>query len=202
MTPLDVLGILVTAGLTVWLALSLRSPELRKAYMALRVLGRGRWVGALVGAVLVVGLVVLTGLVLVALWPSGFGWSWLSLLARPQDGPDPGRNLMAEGLKIPGFAYLFVALLLANVPRLAKNEERAFRQGVRGWKAATYESVKFGLAHCLVGVPIGFGLALSLAGGWFAWQYARGGLRRATAYHALHNWILLGIAAVWLLWPR
>jgi hypothetical protein len=201
-TPLDVVGVLVTAGLTVWLVLSLRSRELRKAYMALRVLKGWKWVPALAGAALVVALVVVTGFVLTTAWPAGFGWSWLSLLARPQDGPEPGRNLMAEGLRIPGFAYLFVALLLLNVPRLAKNEERAFRQGVRGWRTAAFESLKFGMAHCLVGVPIGFGLALALAGAWFAWQYSKGGLRRSTAYHALHNWILLGVAGLWLLWPR
>ncbi len=198
MTVLEALGVLVAAALTVNFGLYLRSGQLRRHLSCLRVLRGWRWIPALLGSWFVVAVVVVTGAVLIAAWPGVMGWSWLVLLATPAEAPTAGTNLVASGLRVPGFAWVFWILFVLNAPRLAMNEERAFRQWHKTPAAIAVQSVKFGLVHCLVGVPIAFGLALSLAGGWFAVQYLKGGVRRATAYHTLHNWTLLALAALWM----
>jgi len=126
------------------------------------------------------------------------GFSWLQLIATPAERPEAGRNLIASGLQIPVFAWVFLVLLAINVPRLALNEEYVFRKGHYHFWPIVWQSLKFGLAHCIVGVPIGIGLALGLAGGWFAYQYRLGGVLRSGAYHALHNWTLLLLAGLYL----
>lgn len=108
---------------------------------------------------------------------------------------------MVAGLRIPWFAWVFLVLFALNVPRLAKREERAFRQHVRGTGPVLWNSFKFGLTHCIVGVPIGIGLALFLPGLFFAYVYSKGGVRLSTAVHAVYNYIVLAVAAVWLLLP-
>jgi len=198
----EVLGLVVTAALSVQFALYLRSGKVKRDFAVLRVLKGGKWVGALLGSWAVVFVVVVVGLLLMALSPGIMGWTWLQLLPTPTGQPEAGRNLLVSGLAIPGYAWVFLALFAANVPRLAMNEEIAFRKGFKKPGQIVFQSFKFGLAHCLVGVPIGFGLALALAGGWFAWQYLKGGTRRSAAYHSLHNWTLLSLAAVWMLTAR
>ncbi len=197
-TVFEVLGLAVTAVLTVNLTLNLRSGTLWRDYKALRVLKRGRWFWALLGGWAVLLVVVAVGLVLYNIWPKVMGFSWLVLVATPEEAPHAGGNILVKGLQIPGFAWIFLALFAANVPRLAMNEELAFRKGYKKPGPIALQSVKFGLIHTLVGVPIAFGLALSIAGGWFAYQYLKGGVRRSAAYHSIHNWTLLTWAAIWL----
>jgi hypothetical protein len=55
-----------------------------------------------------------------------------------------------------------------------------------GW---VLRSLTFGLVHCLAGVPLGVGLAITLAGLWFSWQYKKGGIERSTIYHSTNNLI-------------
>ena len=198
MTVLEGLGAGVAALLTVNFALNLRSSELKTAYRALRTIRGWRALGAVLQAAAVLFMVVALGLSLIAVWPHVMGFSWLRLLATPAEAPAAGTNLMTSGLRVPGFAWVFWLLLVANVPRLAKNEERAFRQGHRKLGPVLWQSVKFGLAHCLVGVPVGIGLAMTISGLWMAWHYLRGGVRRATAYHAVHNWFVLATGALWM----
>lgn len=198
MTPLSILGLLFTAWVTVNLVRNIRSGVLWRDYAALRVLKGWRWLPALLGSWLVLVVVVAVGILLVAAWPQVMGWSWLMLLATKEEAPTAGRNLMVSGLQIPWFAWVFLLLMAINVPGLAMNEELMFRKGRKKPGVIAYQSVKFGLVHCLVGVPIGFGLALGIGGFWFALQYLRGGVRRSTAYHALHNWTLLSLAGLWL----
>lgn len=71
-------------------------------------------------------------------------------------------------------APVFFTLLLAALPLLARAEERAFRRGTRGRLDALRRSLVFGLAHCLVGVPVFVGLALSVGGLYFSRQYTLG----------------------------
>ena len=198
MTVLEGLGAGVAALLTVNFALNLRSSELKTAYRALRTIRGWRALGAVLQAAAVLFMVVALGLSLIAVWPHVMGFSWLRLLATPAEAPAAGGHPIP---RLPGGAGVrlgFLVAVVGNVPRLAKNEERAFRQGHRKLGPVLWQSVKFGLAHCLVGVPVGIGLAMTISGLWMAWPYMRGGVRRATAYHAVHNWFVLAIGALWM----
>ncbi len=120
-----------------------------------------------------------------------FQASWLQFLA-PPGHPEAGGNLVVAGaIKFPWIGVAFAILLFLNLPRLARYEEDAFRRGTKDWKDGAWRSLKFGLLHCLVGVPLGFGLALGLGGLWFTYHYFRGGVRQSTAVHTLYNATLL-----------
>lgn len=198
MTTIEVIGIVVTALLAVNFSLYLRSGAVKKDYACLRTLRSGKWAAALVGTWVVLLAVILAGMALTNLWPQVMGWSWLKLVATPAERPTAGSNILLSGFKIPWVAWPFAALFAINVPRLALNEEYAFRKGYKRAGPIVFQSLRFGLAHCLVGIPIAYGFGLSLAGGWFALQYLRGGVRRSGAYHCLHNWTLLALAVLWL----
>lgn len=201
MTVLDALGIGFTAFVTIILANSLRKGELWADYAVLRTI-RGEVLKAILSAALVVVAVLGLGIALFLYGGPVLQFSWLKLLAAtPQEAAGAGQNLLVAGLRIPFFVWVFLALLMLNVPRLALNEEYLFREGVHGRVKVGLYSVMFGLAHCLVGVPVSIGLALTIAGLWFAYQYRLGGVERAAAYHAIHNWIILTLFAVAILVP-
>ncbi|MBS1724990.1 MAG: hypothetical protein JSS66_18780 [Armatimonadetes bacterium] len=197
MTLLEGIGIAFSAVLTVNFLFYLRSGKLKRDFACLRTLKGRRWLVAIPASLLVLAGVIAIGSILYDLSPAVLGWSWTRLIAEPKESG--GQNLMVSGLKIPGFAWVFLPLLGLNVPRLALNEEWAFRKGFKKPAEITFQSFKFGMAHCLVGIPIAFGLALSIAGAWFALQYLKGGVRRSAAYHSIHNWALLLLAGLWLL---
>lgn len=112
--------------------------------------------------------------------------------------PESPGNLAVAGIKISVFGWLFYGLLLLNVPRLARREEEAFRLHVRSCPEAIFQSIKFGFMHCIVGVPLSFGLALAIPGMVFAYAYSKGGTRLSTAWHSVYNYIVLGLAGVYL----
>lgn len=126
-----------------------------------------------------------------------FKWSWFSLFNRNEERADSGRptgtniNLMPTQVKY--FGLLFVLLLAVNLPSLAMIEEKMFRAGTSGWLMGLYMSFLFGIVHCFVGVPIGAGLAITLAGLWFTHQYFMGGVELSALHHTTYNLILICI---------
>lgn len=66
---------------------------------------------------------------------------------------------------------VFMIGLLVAVPFLAHAEEKSFRAKCLSWKAITRVSIIFGLIHCIVGIPLGAGLGLSLLGFFLGWKY-------------------------------
>ncbi len=143
-------------------------------------------------------------------------WSWLKIL--PLDhGHAINLNLMpvTEALRLSAQHHLsawqqterilswcagfgFLLLLIANLPSLAYGEELQFRDGTRNWRDGARRSVVFGLIHCIVGIPLALGLALSLGGLWFTRQYFIGGVTRSTTYHLAWNFLLM-LLICWLL---
>jgi len=124
-------------------------------------------------------------------------WSWLSLFSHADEDTgalvrEEGTNLNVVPIEIPWFGLFFCALLLANVPYYAYLEETWFREGLNTWREGVAWSLIFGFVHCLIGVPIGMGLAISIAGLWFTHEYFVGGIPLSTAYHTAYNFILLG----------
>lgn len=161
-----------------------------------------RWpkIAAIAGqSLLVLALVLAAGFGLIELWPKVMGWSWLSLFSEPKDGPS-GQNLMVAPIQIPYVGVLFLGLLAFNVPRLARAEEYQFRYRTRDWVQGVLRSFQFGIAHCIVGVPIGIGIALSIGGAWFTLQFFKGGIRRSALYHAIYNWTILGLFLAFLVY--
>lgn len=66
--------------------------------------------------------------------------------------------------------FFFVALLVA-FPFLAHYEEEKYRRGYHEWREIARQSVKFGLVHLWVGIPLAVGIGLILPGFFFAWKY-------------------------------
>lgn len=122
-------------------------------------------------------------------FPSLLRWSWLKLLETPGEKVN-GTNLNVAGATVPIFGIFFLILLIVNLPRLASYEEEMFRDGTRDWKDAVPRSIKFGLFHMLVGVPLWAALILSIPGMWFTYHYFKGGLSRSTMAHSVYNMML------------
>lgn len=126
---------------------------------------------------LVVGLAALSAPVTVY-WLTAdmpvLNWSLLTLVGQAETG-----NVASAGLQVGlWFALPYVLLLLACLPTLALVEEYWFRRGTRGWRDGLWRSLAFGLAHLLVGVPLGVALfGLSAVGLLFTAVYLRAARR-------------------------
>lgn len=159
------------------------------------------------------GVITLTIVAVVALAQvPGLKYGWINLffngggnmLIKPvQEGSDSASVLVR--LMVPLF---FVALAFA-LPFLARSEERSFRKGHDEWSSIVKQSIKFGLVHCLVGIPLAAGIALIVPGLFFGFKYKRAfdrnvdtmGYGRAedeavmvsTTYHTMYDTILVAI---------
>jgi hypothetical protein len=127
-------------------------------------------------------------------------FSWLQLLASPKDNVTGTNLIVSGGASIPFFGVFFCALLLVNMPGLALSEEESFRRGTKSWLDAVPRSIAFGMMHCLVGVPVSVGIALTLAGLWFTFEYFKGGVERSGRVHACYNMMLVVMLMGFLIW--
>lgn len=142
----------------------------------------------------------------------GLSWGWWSMLGG-QGNPVFGSSDTTIGSVWEWLIPLgFMALLLPALPLFAYAEERIFRLGAErwSWPRRAFKVVQFGLAHALIGIPIGAALALSLGGAYFMLVYLRSfrsvpsrhratmeSTRAHTAYNALIV-VAVVVAAVWL----
>lgn len=93
---------------------------------------------------------------------------------------------------------LFLPLLFFALPSLAKLEEEDFRNGTLDWSDGIKRSIKFGLAHLFVLIPIGAALALNVGRLWFTYQYFKGGVERSNVYHSAYNSVVVTLLFVGL----
>jgi hypothetical protein len=106
---------------------------------------------------------------------------------------------------------VFFSFLLLALPFLTKWKEDFFRRGHREWKSIARQSIKFGLAHCLAGVPLAASIALIVLGfflglkykrafdrfmkeGELSWFEAEGeAVMASTAYHTFYNSVFVAM---------
>ena len=133
-----------------------------------------------------------------------FQWSWFCLFNKRQEegGSDEpqmnGTNIHLIPLQVKYFGLFFAVLLCLNLPSMAMYEEKLFRNGTAGWIQGIIFSLIFGMVHCLVGVPIAAGVAISIAGLWYTHQYFVGGVELSALHHTTFNLILISILFVCL----
>jgi len=121
---------------------------------------------------------VLTGVVSAA-WAlmlvPGLDWGWWTALGG--DGnPVFGSSTTTVGTVWEWLVPLvFMCMLLPALPLFAWSEEQIFRVGAEEWGHGrrAWKLLQFGLAHALIGIPIGAALALSIGGAYFMRCYLR-----------------------------
>lgn len=99
-----------------------------------------------------------------------FGWLF-SLVQSRDNTPDtemqqeiPYENIIT--ISLYGFIFLALIVFMLLIPRYAYNEEVMFRKRYifSSRKTQVIQSIKFGLTHLIMGIPIAAALALSVAG--------------------------------------
>jgi hypothetical protein len=106
----------------------------------------------------------------------GLSWGWWSAIGGV-GSPVLGVSKRSSGSPLEFVVpVVFAAMLLPALPLFAEAEERRFRAGAEHWSTARRlaRAMQFGLIHCLIGIPIGVGGALSIGGLYFTWAYLRG----------------------------
>jgi hypothetical protein len=129
----------------------------------------------------------------------GLDWGWWSALGG-YGNPVTGGSERTTGTVLEWLVPLvFGILLVPGIPLFAEAEERIFRRGAEGWSTLEriWRGVVFGLAHAIIGLPLGVALALSVGGWWFTavylWGVRRGGgsqragVLESTRAHTAYN---------------
>jgi hypothetical protein len=149
------------------------------------------------------GVVLLTIPAVFALWQvPGLSWGWYKLLSGHY-----GNAMIAPitDLSDAGFwplrllPVVFIVLFFAAMPLLVRYEEQSFREGITDPRAIFWKSLRFGLIHCIVGVPLAAGLALTIPGLFYGFTYRRVALERgasaalfaSTAAHTAYNGLIV-----------
>jgi hypothetical protein len=167
-TILDLLTVAVLALVGVRLFEAARSSVEARSRM-LEIVRGLRW-RHFVRAVPAVVLIVATAFVLIQLPVLSFGW-WTMIGG--EGNPVVGVTAKDYGIVSVVIPLLFIGLLIVGLPLLVAREEWVFRRGAerRGTLANVGRSVLFGLAHAVVGIPIGAALALSIGGLYLTQSY-------------------------------
>lgn len=145
---------------------------------------------------------------LVQLPPLDWGW-WTALggFGNPVTGGTERTTGTALEWLVP---LVFVTMLLPALPLFAEAEERIFRLGAerRSRWGRVRRSVEFGLAHAIIGIPIGAALGLSVGGLYFTSCYMRmfrrtgdqnASMLESTRAHTAYNATVIALIAVVLI---
>jgi len=102
-------------------------------------------------------------------------WGWWTALGG-LGNPVTGGTERTTGTPLEWIVpVVFLLLLVPALPLFAEAEEKMFRLGAerRSRWGRFRRSVEFGLAHALIGIPIGAALGLSVGGMYFTSRYLR-----------------------------
>jgi hypothetical protein len=157
----------------------------------------------LLGMPAIVG-VIATAFVLIQLPVLSFGW-WTSLGG--EGNPVLGTTDRSLGLLDVAIPVAFASLLVVSLPLLVAREEWVFRRGAerRSTAGNVGRSLLFGLAHAIIGIPLGAALALSIGGlyltgcylrGWRTTRSQAGALLESTRAHLAYNATILALLAL------
>lgn len=205
MTVVDLLTVAVLTLVGVRLFEAARSSVEARARMLAIVRGL-RW-RHFARAAPAVGLIVATAWVLIQLPVLSFGW-WTMIGG--EGNPVVGVTAKDNGIVSIVIPLFFIGLLVVGLPLLVAREEWVFRRGAerRGAAANVGRSVLFGLAHAVVGIPMGAALALSIGGLYLTWCYLQGwnetrtesgALLESTRAHLAYNLTIIGLVLASLL---
>ena len=133
--------------------------------------------------------------------PEFLKFSLFSLLGK--DGGNANAEIVTESSKIsPIITIIVFIILMLFLPKAAYWEEQQFRHNSITIQTSILTNIKFGLMHCLVGVPIWIGLLLCLVGFIYSlkyiftfWKYVEDKLEveSSTSLHGKYNIILITI---------
>lgn len=130
--------------------------------------------GMLLEVLLLIILAIASAYTLVNIPFLKYGWFNLffgdtgSLLGLPVTEGMSSSNLL---LRLVMFFY-FLLFILA-IPFLARIEENIFRRGCITFKEISWQSVKFGLMHLVLGIPLAAAIALIGVGFFYAYKYKK-----------------------------
>lgn len=148
------------------------------------------------------------GLMLTQLPILSFGWANVVLGKDVNIAVLPISN-MTQSPQMTAWIWgtVFYVLFLVVLPHVSRLEEDLFRKGKNNWTAIGKWSVLFGLVHCLMGIPLGAGIALVLPGLFFGMKYKQAfdrfrhamtqdeaeekAMQVSTVYHTLYNVIVV-----------
>ncbi len=145
--------------------------------------------------------------------PAALQWGWFSLVldsnANPVTQPIvQAQSSVSHGIWPMVFILIFFVALVIALPLVAHKEEKMFRSGYHTRGRMFVQSLKFGLSHLLVGIPIIIGLVLTIPGYFLACRYRavyldamnkrmspqqaiEEGAKSSYTYHCLYNLFLL-----------
>jgi|LauGreDrversion4_2_1035121.scaffolds.fasta_scaffold231339_1 hypothetical protein len=144
--------------------------------------------------------------------PKFMTWSWISMLSG--DGTDTqSGNIMAAPFRSGSVLIIggFWLLLSLALPYLAKGEEQTFRGLIFGTKKRIITSIKFGLVHMIVGVPLFIALILAVVGYIFSIFYVKAfnkaakvdpytanevAINVSTSVHAKYNFLIITLGSL------
>lgn len=177
----------------------IRNPIARRRWISLWRLWSIRHVPV---AALTIVMVVAVGVALMSLH-SAFAFSWISLIGGEGSLATGGisKNTASTDPSLFFISVFIFGAFLILIPHLAHIEERWFRRGGEGRavRKQVLVALIFGLSHMVVGVPLAFGLALTVLGLVCTWHYQRAYARRssrpdavraATSFHLTYNSIV------------
>jgi len=158
-------------------------------------------------------LFVVLVVVIVLIQIPGLSWGWWTALGG-LGNPVTGTTERTQGTALEWVIPLvFLVLLTPALPLFAEGEERVFRYGAekRTKWGRVRRSVEFGMAHALIGIPIGAALGLSVGGLYFTWAYLRAFRKTSSVYeatfestraHLAYNVVVLAIIVPLLLFAN
>lgn len=161
----------------------------------------------------VVGIFLLTIMLIVTLWKiPGLKYGWFNLFS------DGGGNILfkpimegseSTSISIRMLVSLFFLALMPTMAFIVKAEEEIFRKGYNKWSSIIKQSIKFGLIHCLVGIPLAAAIALIVVGLFYGYKYKRAfdyniaifncgraeyeAVMVSITYHTMYNMVLIAI---------
>jgi hypothetical protein len=137
-------------------------------------------------------------------------WGWWTAIGG-LGNPVTGGTERTAGSPLEWLVPLvFLVLLVPALPLFAEAEERVFRRGseARTRGGRILKGVEFGLAHAIVGIPIGAALGLSVGGWYFTWAYLRRfratgsateAMLESTRSHLAYNIVVIALVVVVLI---